>query len=186
MTPTAAAPPQDELRARAARVELLVLDVDGTLTDGSLFYSDSGHDTKAFHVRDGFGLKAWTTVGRRAAVISGRSSPATQRRAEELGLAPVVLNRPDKLRALRVLLAETGLRPEQMCAVGDDLPDVPLFRNCGLAIAVADATPEAMADAHLVTTARGGHGAVREAVEWLLRAQGLWDGFVERIRGERL
>ena len=186
MKPTPAAPPDHELRARAARIEMLVLDVDGTLTDGTLLYGDDGHEAKVFHVRDGLGLKLWTGEGRRAAIVSGRASPATLRRAQELGLAPVMLNRSDKLTALRELLAQTGLQPEQTCAVGDDLPDVPLFRNCGLAVAVADATPVALAEAHLVTRARGGFGAVREAVEWLLEAQGRWEAIVGRARGECL
>ena len=179
------APPPD-LAARVAAVELLVLDVDGVLTDGSVVYADDKTELKFFHVRDGSGLKFWQAAGRRAAIISGRSSPVVEVRAAELGVAPVVQGVSVKLEALRRVLAETGFRPEQVCAVGDDLPDLPLLRNCGVGVAVADACPEVRAEADYVTRTPGGRGAVREAVEWLLRGQGLWYGLVERYRAERL
>src|SRR5207248_6604147 len=159
------------LAERAAKVELLLLDVDGVLTDGGIVYADDGTELKRFHVRDGSGLKLWQLAGRRAAIVSGRNSPAVARRAAELGVAPVLQGRADKLAAFEALLAETGLRPEQVCAVGDDLPDLPVLRRCGLAVAVADACPEVRAAADHVTAVGGGHGAVRDAVEWLLRLQ---------------
>jgi 3-deoxy-D-manno-octulosonate 8-phosphate phosphatase (KDO 8-P phosphatase) len=174
------------LEERIRRVELLVLDVDGVLTDGGIIYTDAGAELKRFHVRDGSGLKLWLRAGRRAAVITGRQSPVVTRRAAELGLDPVVQGADDKLEGLRQVLAATGLRPEQACAVGDDLPDLPVLRNCGLAVAVADACAEVAADAHHVTRAPGGGGAVREAVEWLLKGQGLWGPVVEELRGRRL
>ena len=164
----------DNVPARAAAIELLLLDVDGVLTDGSVIYADDGTEWKRFHVRDGSGLKLWHAAGKRSAIVSGRKSAAVERRASELGIGPVLQGREDKLAALAEVLIATGLRPEQVCAVGDDLPDVPVLRRCGLAVAVADACPEARTVAHLVTAAPGGRGAVREAIEWLLKLNGRW------------
>lgn len=172
-----------DLPARAAAIELLLLDVDGVLTDGRVTYTDAGDEIKRFHVRDGTGLKIWQSLGLQAAVISGRSSKAVERRAAELGLGPVVQGRSDKLPAFRDLLAELKLQPDQVCAVGDDLPDLPVLTRCGLGVAVADACPEVRAVAYHTTAAVGGAGAVREAIEWLLTLRGQWAGVVERFRG---
>ncbi|MCE9566875.1 MAG: HAD-IIIA family hydrolase [Planctomycetes bacterium] len=172
-----------DLAERAAKIELLLLDVDGVLTDGSIVYTDAGAEIKRFHVRDGSGLKLWQNSGKRAAIVSGRSSKAVERRAAELGIAPVLQGRHEKLPAFEAVLAETGLRPEQVCAIGDDLPDVPVLKRVGLAIAVADACPELRAIAHYVTAVPGGHGAVRDAIEWLLKLQGVWDEVVGRFAG---
>jgi 3-deoxy-D-manno-octulosonate 8-phosphate phosphatase (KDO 8-P phosphatase) len=169
-----------DTRARAAAVELLLLDVDGVLTDGSVIYSDDGTEWKRFHVRDGSGLKLWHAAGKRSAIVSGRSSAAVARRAGELGIGPVLQGRDNKLEAFREVLAATGLHPDQVCAVGDDLADLPVLSRCGLGVAVADACAEVRALAHHVTTQPGGHGAVREAVEWLLKLQGRWDVLIGR------
>jgi 3-deoxy-D-manno-octulosonate 8-phosphate phosphatase (KDO 8-P phosphatase) len=174
-----------DLAARAAKIELLLLDVDGVLTDGSIVYTAEGNEIKRFHVRDGSGLKFWHALGKRSAIISGRRSPAVERRALELGIAPVCQGCAAKLPALEVLLAESGLRPEQVCAIGDDLPDLPVLRHSGLAIAVADACAEVRAAAHYTTRRPGGNGAVRDAIEWLLRLQGLWDRTVAGFTGHR-
>jgi 3-deoxy-D-manno-octulosonate 8-phosphate phosphatase (KDO 8-P phosphatase) len=171
-----------DLADRAARVELLLLDVDGVMTDGGIAYTDGGAELKRFHVRDGSGLKLWQLAGKRAAIVSGRNSPAVTRRAAELGVAPVLQGHADKLVAFEAVLAETGLRPEQVCAVGDDLPDLPVLRRCGLAVAVADACPEVREAADYVTAVPGGHGAVRDAIEWLLKLQGGWESMVEKFR----
>jgi 3-deoxy-D-manno-octulosonate 8-phosphate phosphatase (KDO 8-P phosphatase) len=165
---------------------MLVVDVDGVLTGGCIVYADDGAEVKEFHVRDGSGLKLWHLAGKQAAVITGRRSPVVEVRAAELDVAHVIQGARDKLEPYCMLLAELGLRPEQVCYVGDDLPDLPLLRNCGLAVAVADACPEAVAEAHYVTRAPGGRGAVREAVELILRCQGHWQPTVERLRGQRL
>ena len=172
----------DPLRDRASRIELLLLDVDGVLTDGGIVYADGGTEAKRFHVRDGSGLKLWQLAGKRAAIVSGRTSPVVDRRAAELGVAPVLQGQGDKLVAFGAVLAETGVRPEQVCAIGDDLPDLPVLLRCGLAVAVADACPEVREAAAYVTANPGGHGAVRDAVEWLLKLQGNWDGLVARFR----
>jgi 3-deoxy-D-manno-octulosonate 8-phosphate phosphatase (KDO 8-P phosphatase) len=173
----------DELAARAAAIELLLLDVDGVLTDGSVLYADDGTELKRFHVRDGSGLKLWRAAGKRAAILSGRKSVAVDRRASELGISPVIQGCDDKLAGLESVLSQTGIAAERVCAIGDDLPDVPLFRKCGLALSVADACAEARAAAHFVTSATGGRGAVREAIEWLLRAAGTWDQLTARYTG---
>ncbi|QJW93334.1 KdsC family phosphatase [Frigoriglobus tundricola] len=173
----------DDRSARAAAIELLLLDVDGVLTDGSVIYADDGAELKRFHVRDGSGLKLWHTAGKRSAIVSGRTSAAVTRRAAELGTAPVLQGRDDKSAALADVLAATGLTPAQVCAIGDDLPDLPLLRQCGLAVAVADACPEVRAAAHFVTDAPGGRGAVRAAIEWLLKAQGRWTELTARYTG---
>jgi 3-deoxy-D-manno-octulosonate 8-phosphate phosphatase (KDO 8-P phosphatase) len=172
-----------DLPSRAAAIELLLLDVDGVLTDGSVIYADDGSELKRFHVRDGSGLKLWRAAGKRAAIVSGRKSGAVERRAAELGISPVLQGRDDKLAAFTEVLTTTGLRPEQVCAVGDDLPDVPVLRRCGLAVAVADACEELRAVASYVTTVPGGHGAVREAIEWLLKAGGRWNELVAPYTG---
>lgn len=172
----------DELAARAARIRLLLLDVDGVLTDGSIVYADDGTELKRFHVRDGSGLKFWRLAGNRAALISGRTSAAVARRAAELGIDPVIQGQSEKGPAFAELLARTAVAADEVCAIGDDLPDLPVLLGCGLAVAVADACPEVAAAAHHVTVVPGGRGAVRDAVEWLLRLQGRWAGLVDKYR----
>jgi 3-deoxy-D-manno-octulosonate 8-phosphate phosphatase (KDO 8-P phosphatase) len=174
------------LAQRCARIELLILDVDGVLTDGRIIYADNGVELKEFHVRDGSGLALWRRAGRRAAIITGRTSPVVVQRAAELGLAPVVQGAADKLTAFRAVLADVGIAAEQVCAVGDDLPDLPVLVNCGLAVAVADACAEVRGAAHYVAGQPGGRGAVRETIELILQAQGLWQGIVESFRSARL
>jgi 3-deoxy-D-manno-octulosonate 8-phosphate phosphatase (KDO 8-P phosphatase) len=174
------------LQARCAAIDLLIVDVDGVLTDGGIIYSDDGAELKQFHVRDGSGLKIWQFVGKRAALITGRRSRVVEVRAAELGIDPVVQGAADKLPAYRDLLGAGGWRPEQVAFVGDDVPDLVVLRNCGLAVAVADACPEVIADAHYVTRAAGGRGAVREAVELILRCQGHWQAVVEKFRAATL
>ncbi|MCS6863501.1 MAG: HAD hydrolase family protein [Gemmataceae bacterium] len=171
---------QPTITERVQAVALLVLDVDGVLTDGSIVYLDDGREMKRFHVRDGSGLKLWHTAGKQTAVISGRHSPAVSRRAEELGIQRVIQGCDDKRAGLAEILSALRLTPQQVAVIGDDLADVPLFRDCGVAIAVADACPEARASADYVTLTRGGQGAVREAIEWLLQQQGLWDQLIAR------
>lgn len=172
----------EDLAARVARVELLLLDVDGVLTDGGIIYSDAGEELKRFHVRDGSGLKVWRQAGMRAAIVTGRASAAVDRRAAELGVAPVLQKREDKAAAFAEVLALTGATADRVCAIGDDLADLPVLAAAGVAVAVADACPEVRAAADYVTAVPGGYGAVRDAVEWLLKLQGRWDGLVGRYR----
>src|SRR5262245_16829851 len=172
-----------ELASPAAKIELILLDVNGVLTDGSIVYGDDGTEIKRFHVRDGSGLKLWHLAGKRSAIVSGRKSPAVERRAAELGIASVFQGCAEKLPVFGVLLTETGLRAEQVCVIGDDLADLPLLRRAGLAVAVADACSEVCAAADHVTALPGGRGAVRDTVEWLMKLQRLWKTTVGRYTG---
>jgi len=161
----------ESLPDRAADIRLLVLDVDGVLTDGRLFFSPQGEEMKVFHVRDGAGIVQLLRAGLQVAVISGRDSRAVERRMVELGVTWVRQGVHDKLAALRELLDILGLGPQAVACVGDDTPDVPLLSVARLAIAVADAHPAARERAHYVTQLPGGQGAVREVCDLLLQAR---------------
>jgi 3-deoxy-D-manno-octulosonate 8-phosphate phosphatase (KDO 8-P phosphatase) len=174
------------LQERCQAIELLIVDVDGVLTDGGIVYTDGGQELKAFHVRDGSGIKIWRQQGKQAAIITGRSSPIVAQRAAELGIDPVIQGVPDKLRAFWDILAATRLQPEQICFIGDDLPDVPVLRHCGLAVAVADASVEARAEAHYLTHAAGGRGAVREVIQLILSCQGRWQTVIDHYCNQQL
>ena len=166
---------------RCLKIEMLVLDVDGVLTDGRIVYADRGEEIKAFHVRDGSGLKLWLALGKAAGIITGRKSPIVARRAADLGITAVVQGADAKLPAFKKMLDARNLQAEQVAYVGDDLPDLPVLRYCGLAVAVADACAEARAAAHYVTVAPGGRGAVRETIELVLRSQGRWQEAIARF-----
>lgn len=155
----------------AGRVRLLVLDVDGVLTDGRLYYGARGEALKVFHVRDGLGVKLIAAAGITVAVITGRRSSMTARRCRELGVKHLTQGVEDKLAAFERLRRRLRLSSEVCACVGDDLPDVPLMREVGLSFAVADAHPQARGAAHLVTQLPGGGGAVREVCDYLLEAR---------------
>ncbi|GGA08294.1 KdsC family phosphatase [Dyella caseinilytica] len=161
-----------DLLARAAKIRLAAFDVDGTLTDGRLWYSESGHETKVFHVHDGLGLKRLQANGIHVAIISARISHPLALRAEELDIAHVYQGQNDKRECLRQILEALNLRPEEVAFVGDDLPDLPAMANCGLAVAVANAHPWVVERAHWQTQLGGGMGAVREVCDLILHAQG--------------
>ena len=174
---TTGGPPAElsaDLEARCAAIRLLAVDVDGVLTDGRIVVDDRGVESKNFHVRDGLGFALWHKVGKASAILSGRSAAVVERRAAELKIQRVVQGIADKGEALRALLAETGAEPAQVCYVGDDLIDLPAMRAVGLACCPADAVEEVRRAAHLTTVAIGGAGAIREVVEVILKAQGLW------------
>jgi 3-deoxy-D-manno-octulosonate 8-phosphate phosphatase (KDO 8-P phosphatase) len=168
----------DEVKARCAAIELLVMDVDGVLTDGVIALDDRGVELKHFYVRDGSALALWRRAGKRAAILSGRSARCVERRAAELGIASVIQGRPEKAGPFRALLADLGLEPPQVGFLGDDLPDLPVLLSAGLAACPADAVPEVRAACHVVTAAPAGRGAVREVVELILRHQGAWDRLI--------
>lgn len=153
-------------------IRLLVLDVDGVLTDGRLYYGPRGESLKCFHVRDGVGLQALRAAGIDIAVISGRRSAAVARRCRELGVAHLVQGARDKWSAFSRLIARLGLAATECACIGDDLPDVPILRAAGLSYAVADAHPAARAAARHATRAKGGRGAVREVCDRLIEAAG--------------
>ena len=152
-------------------IRALVLDVDGVLTDGRLYFSPTGEELKVFHVRDGAGIKAVQELGIIVAVLSGRRSPPTIQRCRELGVTEVFLGVEDKSKAFAALCTRLGLTPRECACVGDDTPDLPLLRQAGLGVAVADAHAEVRRAAHRTTSLRGGQGAVREVCDWLLGAR---------------
>ncbi|HET6655630.1 MAG TPA: HAD hydrolase family protein [Gammaproteobacteria bacterium] len=160
-----------ELTRRAARILLVVFDVDGVFTDGRFYYGPGDLELKAFHTRDGHGIKLLHAAGIRTAVISGRESEAVTRRMAELGVGDVVQKCSDKLPVFNDLLARYQLDPTECAAVGDDLPELPVLEAVGLAIAVADAHPDIRRAAHWITPSRGGYGAVRDVADLLLSAR---------------
>lgn len=163
-----------------AAIRFLVLDVDGVMTDGSIIYGASGEEMKMFNVKDGAGMKYWARAGHAAGIITGRTSPVVERRAGELDIKLVEMNAKDKLPVFERMLAAAGVTPRETAVIGDDLPDIPLITRAGLGICVADAVEEVREAADMVTNTVGGRGAVREAVEFILKAQGRWDGIMKR------
>lgn len=162
------------------KIELLVLDVDGVLTDGRIALTADGQEIKTFSVRDGAGMKYWKRAGGKLAIISGRGSPAVEHRARELDVDAVRLNAKRKLPAFEEILAELAVPAERTAAVGDDLTDLPVLLRCGLPVAVADAAEQVRRSAAYVTRAPGGAGAVREVVELILKRAGKWDAIMQR------
>ena len=159
---------------RVGRIRLLVLDVDGVLTDGGLYYGPAGEETKRFHVQDGLAVVAAQRAGLHVAVISGRASASVTRRMAELGVVEVHQGVEDKAAVLASLMTRLGVGPRQVAMMGDDLIDLPLMRQVGLALAPPNAVPEVRRAAHWISRRRGGDGAVREALELLLRARKAW------------
>ena len=166
---------ESEIQSRAARIKLFLMDCDGVLTNARIWILESGEDQKTFHTRDGLGIELLHRAGIRSGVISGRVSSALTRRAERLGMSYVRQGCEDKEQAFAEIVADAGVTNAEVAFAGDDLNDIPLMLQSGLAIAVADATPETREHAHYVTAARGGDGAVREATELILKAQERWD-----------
>ncbi len=158
-------------KSTAAAIRLLILDVDGVLTDGRVYYGARGEQLQCFNIKDGFGLKSLARAGVAIAVISGRRSAAVRHRCRELGIRHVVQGSRDKLLDFRALAARLAVTPAQCAFIGDDEPDVTLLREVGLAFAVADAHPTARAAAHHTTRLAGGCGAVREVCDRLLAAR---------------
>lgn len=163
---------------KLAAIKLLALDVDGVLTDGSINISSNGELFKAFNAKDGMGISCALRSGIQIAIVTGRKSQIIHNRAQELGITLLREGVKDKFGELQSLAKELGLSPHQIAYMGDDLNDLPAFRAAGTAFAPADAVGEVKAAADFVTAAEGGHGAVREAIERILRAQGVWEGIV--------
>jgi YrbI family 3-deoxy-D-manno-octulosonate 8-phosphate phosphatase len=171
------------LEARCQPIELILSDVDGVLTDGRIVYDNQGIETKSFYVRDGLGIKLWRRAGYKFGVLTSRNSHIVKVRAAELSLDVVRQGIENKLPALRDVMAELKLAPEQVCFIGDDLTDLAPIRNVGLGVAVADAADEVRTAAHHVTRLGGGRGAVRELVETILKAKRRWDDLVQAYVG---
>ena len=175
---------QDDLKQRAARIKLLLMDVDGVLTDGRLINvpapDGSMFETKAFDSQDGIALQWLSWNGIATGVISGRVSPATAERARQVNMRYVYQGHIEKIPILQEILAQSGIAPAETAYAGDDLTDVVVMRRVGLAIATANARPEVKRAAHYVTRAAGGQGAVREISELLLQAQGRWSDILKK------
>jgi 3-deoxy-D-manno-octulosonate 8-phosphate phosphatase (KDO 8-P phosphatase) len=173
-----------EIQHRAARVRLLLMDVDGVLT-GGLIYNVPGPDgkiveTKGFNAQDGISLQWLCWHGIQTGVVSGRVSAATEERARQVGMTYIYQGHIEKIPVFEEIVAKSGLAPEDIAYMGDDLTDVPLMRRVGLALAPANARPEVKRAAHYVTTASGGAGAVREVAEMLLEAHGRWADILKK------
>lgn len=168
-----------EVKRRAKKIRLLLMDVDGTLTNGTVclqgFPDGSVAEMKVFNAHDGAGVKLASIVGLRSGVITGRNSPAVTQRAQEMGVEFVFQGQAQKTSAYEEILRRAGVKDEEVAYLGDDLPDLPLLERVGLAVAVADAAVEVKRAAHYVTRAKGGEGAAREVVELILKAQGRWE-----------
>jgi 3-deoxy-D-manno-octulosonate 8-phosphate phosphatase (KDO 8-P phosphatase) len=171
-----------EVERRASEVRLLLLDCDGVLTDGRITPVPGGDELKSFHTHDGHGLVMLHRAGLHSGIISGRTSRLVEMRAADLGITYVRQGALDKPSVFDSLLAEAAVEPSQIAYVGDDVVDIPLMRRSGLAVAVADATPDTRDAAHYVTRLNGGHGAVREVCELILKAQGRWDELMKRYK----
>jgi 3-deoxy-D-manno-octulosonate 8-phosphate phosphatase (KDO 8-P phosphatase) len=165
---------------RARNVRLMAFDVDGVLTDGTIFVSASGEELKAFNILDGHGLKMLRESGVQLAMVSGRASAALERRARELGIDHVLQGLPEKLPAFEALCARIGVSPDACGYMGDDLPDLPVLLRCGFAASVPDAPAAVRNRVHYVTRAAGGRGAVREVCELVLASQGNLDAALQR------
>ncbi|HWL95112.1 MAG TPA: HAD hydrolase family protein [Phycisphaerae bacterium] len=160
------------------KIKLLILDVDGVLTSGELPYLDAGGEVKPFHVQDGAAIKLWKKWGGVVAIISGRNTPAVEKRAKDLGVQTVIQGVADKQGAYEQILADLGFNDMETAAVGDEWLDIPLIQRCGYGIAVANALPVVKRMARYVTRRRGGEGVAAEVVERLLRHNGVWNDVV--------
>jgi 3-deoxy-D-manno-octulosonate 8-phosphate phosphatase (KDO 8-P phosphatase) len=171
-----------DLTRRAQRIRLMLMDCDGVLTDGRIVLLPEGEDIKFFFSQDGQGIKLAALAGLRTGIITTRFSRVLERRAKEMRAHHLYQNAENKIQAYEAILKEEGLSDEAVAFIGDDLPDLPVMQRVGLAIAVANAVDEVKAQAHLVTKKEGGRGGVREAVEFVLKAQGIWDEVIDRLR----
>lgn len=176
---------EDLIKEKAAKIKLLILDVDGVLTNGRITMNERGEEVKSFNVKDGLGLKMLMSAGIEVVIITGRQSIVVAHRARELGIKEVCQGVTDKREVCRRLIDKKGLMKLEVCCIGDDLPDLSMFVEAGLRIAVADAVKEVREEADFVTRKKGGYGAVREACELLLKSQGAWPriGFTEQSAG---
>lgn len=167
-----------KLKEIAKNIKLLILDVDGVMTDGGIILDNGDNEFKVFNVRDGHGIKMLEKAGIHVAIITGRYSRVVERRAKELGIKEVYQRCHIKSVAFDHLIEKFGLKSEEVAYAGDDIVDIPIFKRVGLSIAVSDATEETRTAAMMVTKKAGGKGAVREICEFLLKSKGLWDSVI--------
>ena len=172
-----------KLEQRMQGIQLILSDVDGVMTSGGITYDNQGVETKTFHVRDGMGIKLWQRTGYRFGVITARSSHIVKLRMDELGVDLVRQGAENKLDIANEIMQEVSLSPEQICYIGDDLTDMALLQNVGLSVSVSDGAPEVKKACNLVTKATGGHGAIRELVEAILKGQNRWQELLQSYSG---
>ncbi|HEY4979419.1 MAG TPA: HAD hydrolase family protein [Candidatus Acidoferrum sp.] len=174
------------LKKRAAQIKLILMDVDGTMTDGGVMFlsqpDGSALEIKKFDAHDGQGLTLAQSAGIRTGCITGRESPALLRRAKEMKMEYIYMKIPVKMPAYEEILRKAELPDSAVAFIGDDLPDIPLLRRAGLAVAVGDAVPEVKQVAHYTTKALAGHGAVRETIELILKSKGIWEEMIDKAR----
>lgn len=174
-----------EIRSRAVRIQMILMDVDGTLTDGHLLLMPDGSEVKSYHVRDGMGILLAHLVGFKTGIITGKTSPELAHRAQRLKILELHQGILDKQTILDRILEKYGLTADEVAYIGDDLGDLSVIRRVGLAGAVADAHPEVIKHSHYVCRSRGGYGAVREFIEFIFDAQNKWDdvnAFISRLK----
>jgi len=165
-----------DIYRKASKVKLLILDVDGVLTDGRLYYTDDGKEIKAFNVLDGHGIVMLKNCGINVAIISGRRSKCVSYRAKELGVKYVFQGVYDKVKVMERILQREKITREHICYIGDDITDIPLLRAAGFSVSVSNGQKEVKSVVDYITTKKGGDGAVREVSELILKSKGLWDG----------
>ena len=174
------------LKKRAAQISLILMDVDGTMTDGGVTLLSQNDGTaleiKTFDAHDGQGLTLAHTAGLRTGCITGRESSALLRRAHEMKMEFIYMKQPVKMPAYEEIIQKAGVSDSAVAFIGDDLPDIPLLRRVGLAVAVGDAVPEVKKVAHYTTKALAGHGAIREAIELILKSKGIWEAMIDKAR----
>ncbi len=174
------------LKKRAAQISLVLMDVDGTMTDGSVTLLSQNDGTaleiKTFDAHDGQGLTLAQTAGLRTGCITGRESAALLRRAHEMKMEFIYMKQPVKMPAYEEIVQKAGVSDPAVAFIGDDLPDIPLLRRVGLAVAVGDAVPEVKDAAHYTTKALAGHGAIRETIELILKSKGIWEAMIDKAR----
>lgn len=166
-----------------AKIRVILSDVDGVMTDGGIIYDNEGIEIKRFHVRDGLGIKLWQKAGHKFGIITARNSHIVKVRAAELGMDIVRQGFDDKLPAAREVIAQLGAKLEEVCYIGDDLSDLPVLRSVGLPVAVADAVEEVRSAAAYITKQCGGHGALRELIETILKSQRRWADLIQKYTG---
>ena len=167
----------ESMKCRA--IELILCDVDGVLTDGGIVYDNQSIESKEFHIRDGLGIRLWQRAGGRFGIVTGRNSHVVEMRAAELGIQIVRQGIENKLPTIHEIATSLELEPQQICYIGDDLPDLPAVRYAGFGVAVADACGELCEASDYVTKLTGGRGAVRETIQFILEAQGRWIDLVD-------
>jgi len=169
------------LKKKCPPIQLILSDVDGVLTNGGIYFDNKGIEIKRFHIRDGLGIRLWQRAGHEFGLVTGRSSHVVMTRSAELSISIVRQGVDDKLSVIREIAEDHQLDPENICFIGDDLPDMACVRWCGLGVAVSDAAPELREVADTTTKLPGGAGAVREVIETILQQQGRWDELVRRF-----